>query len=299
MKETSTLTTDSHRTQHRWLMAFWIYTLVVIAWGAWVRISHSGDGCGDHWPHCLGELIPLGAEKKTWIEYSHRLMSGLYGLLALAIFFHFRQLRYGSLTRKLSAAVFVLMLIEAGLGALLVKRGLVTVDDSVERLLVMSLHQLNSFLLTGVSFLLAHSVITPLRWRWSKSTFAFIVVSMTGAIAALSTTLFPTVSLLEGILRDFHEDSHIFVRLRILHPVLALSLMGFLAYHFYLKGKARLALEIFGALLVGVVTLMTLSPVWLKLTHLLLAHYLWARICLEVFLPDDSSATRLRTQSPT
>ena len=32
--------------------------LLVIVWGAYVRASFSGDGCGDHWPLCNGQVIP-------------------------------------------------------------------------------------------------------------------------------------------------------------------------------------------------------------------------------------------------
>ena len=79
------------------LFAFWLYTIIVILWGAWVRISHSGNGCGDHWPLCGGEFIPTEATAKTWIEYSHRMMSGLYGLIvfygiAVNLLFSFHEL---------------------------------------------------------------------------------------------------------------------------------------------------------------------------------------------------------------
>ena len=59
------------------------YTILIIAWGAWVRISGSGDGCGDHWPLCKGEAVPIGESVKTWIEVSHRYSTALFGLLVL------------------------------------------------------------------------------------------------------------------------------------------------------------------------------------------------------------------------
>ena len=51
-----------------WMILFWVFTLVVIAWGAWVRISHSGDGCGDHWPKCLGEFIQTRQKQKPGLN---------------------------------------------------------------------------------------------------------------------------------------------------------------------------------------------------------------------------------------
>ena len=53
------------------------YNLAVILWGAYVRASGSGAGCGAHWPLCNGEVIPRSPSVATLIEYSHRLTSGL------------------------------------------------------------------------------------------------------------------------------------------------------------------------------------------------------------------------------
>ena len=39
--------------------SFWAYLVFVILFGAWVRITHSGAGCGAHWPTCNGDIIPL------------------------------------------------------------------------------------------------------------------------------------------------------------------------------------------------------------------------------------------------
>lgn len=270
---------SKHKT---WLYLFWIYTLLCILWGAWVRISHSGDGCGDHWPLCDGKMIPTFDDHKTWIEYTHRLMTGIYGLVVFYIFYYFNwnqaSSKFSATTKRLSVWLLVIMLIEAALGALLVKAELVTVNDSVNRLIVMALHQLNSFILTAVAYLLAESVQSELRFKFSKSTLFFLLVAMTGAIAALATTLFPSRSLWEGIVNDFSSDTHLFLRLRILHPLLALTAMGSLIYYYQSKGHTRLAIEIFVAISIGVLTLLTLSPTWLKLSHLLMGHYLWCRI---------------------
>ena len=135
------------------LFYFWLYTLAVILWGAWVRISHSGDGCGTHWPLCGTELIPDFLQKKTWIEYTHRLMTGFYGLIVIFIFFKIKKSTVDIFVKKISWWLLGLMITEALLGALLVKGELVTTNDSISRLVVMIFHQLNSFLLTGTTFL--------------------------------------------------------------------------------------------------------------------------------------------------
>jgi len=253
---------------------FWIYTLLVIIWGAWVRISHSGDGCGDHWPVCQGEFIPDLTQKKTFIEYFHRLMSGAYGLIVIYLWW---KLRFLHKKMTLAHSFLILMITEALLGAALVKFNLVTTNDSFLRLIFMSLHQLNSFMLTAVTFLIYKSFVTEFDFRIKKIHILFIIVPITGAIAALSTTLFPSISLFQGIMDDFNSQSHIFIKLRILHPLLAMIIMTSFIIWLYVKNETRLALETFFAVVVGIITLISLSPVYLKISHLLLAHLLWAR----------------------
>jgi heme a synthase len=271
------------------MYAFWFYTLIVILWGAWVRISHSGNGCGDHWPLCGGEFIPgADATAKTWVEYSHRMMSGIYGLIVFYCFFIFRNLKYSKTTRTLNTSMLIFMLVEAGVGALLVKGNLVTVNDSVTRLVVMSLHQLNSFLLTAVTYLLGLSLIHEFEIKIKKIHLFFLLVCMVGAFASLSTTLFPSISLWEGILQDLSGDSHLFIRLRVLHPIFALTIMLTMTYYFLNKKQTRLVFEIYCGIIVGAITLLTLSPTWLKLSHLLIAHYLWSRILKAETISDIS-----------
>lgn len=275
----------------RMLYTLWLYTLLVILWGAWVRISHSGDGCGDHWPLCGGNYIPDLSQKKTWIEYSHRLTSGFCGLLVIGIFFSLRKSSNG-LVRKFNWLLLGLMSSEALLGAVLVKSQLVILNDSVLRLLTMSLHQLNSFLLTGTTFLfylILKKNTVELKLKHPYLLLGFVILPLTGAVAALSTTLFPSVSLWQGILQDFSENTHLFVKLRVLHPLLAsLIACAFMAWC-YAENLNRLAAEFLVAMVIGFVTLLTLSPAYLKLTHLLIAHLLWARLLYTlVSLPDSN-----------
>ena len=44
------------------------YNLLVILWGVFLRASHSGDGCGQHWLTCGGEVVPTAPQFKTGIE---------------------------------------------------------------------------------------------------------------------------------------------------------------------------------------------------------------------------------------
>ena len=60
------------------------YNIGVILWGAYVRATGSGAGCGDHWPLCNGVVIPRDPSIATLIEYSHRITSG-FALIAVVV----------------------------------------------------------------------------------------------------------------------------------------------------------------------------------------------------------------------
>src|SRR5215203_6643626 len=71
-------------------------TLAVILWGAFVRASKSGDGCGAHWPLCNGSVLPDASQAKTLVEFAHRATSGLAFLLVVALLvWAFRAFRRG------------------------------------------------------------------------------------------------------------------------------------------------------------------------------------------------------------
>ncbi len=53
------------------------FHLGVILWGAFVRASGSGAGCGQHWPLCNGQVVPGTPLTATIIEFTHRLTSGI------------------------------------------------------------------------------------------------------------------------------------------------------------------------------------------------------------------------------
>lgn len=61
------------------------YNLLVILWGAFVRATGSGAGCGDHWPLCDGQVIPRAPSTEMLIEFTHRLTSGVALLGAVAL----------------------------------------------------------------------------------------------------------------------------------------------------------------------------------------------------------------------
>ena len=106
-----------------------LVTVLVIVWGAFVRATGSGAGCGDHWPLCNGEVLPRAESVETLIEFSHRLTSGL-ALLAVGglLIWALRSFPKGHIVRKGAVASMVLIVVEALIGAALVRRPCLSVS---------------------------------------------------------------------------------------------------------------------------------------------------------------------------
>src|SRR5580692_3238183 len=97
------------------------YNVLVILWGALVRATGSGAGCGNHWPLCNGQVIPLSPGVHTVIEFTHRCMTGgsIFFVIGLLVW-TFRGTVKGQAARRLAVTSIVLLVNEAFLGALLV-----------------------------------------------------------------------------------------------------------------------------------------------------------------------------------
>lgn len=285
-----------------------LYTLLVILWGAWVRISHSGDGCGDTWPLCHGVLIPEAEQNKTWIEYFHRVTSGIYGIVAFIFYFAARKVfPAGNISRTLAGWVLFFTITEAALGAKLVLFGLVANNDTPFRAFSMSLHQMNSLLLMGtviLTWLHVGAVKSPLKLRSLVLPALFLILSTSGAWAALAATLFPAESLLQGLQDDLNRDSHFLIRLRILHPLIALTLGSIILYRLWQKWQTtaednplhKISFQTLVLFLVGIAfgvsTLLALSPVWMKITHLSMTHLLWFALLRWVYCASSEELAK-------
>ena len=94
---------------HRFAVYAWsvlAYNILVILWGAVVRATGSGAGCGEHWPLCQGVLMPHAAQIATLIEFAHRATSGIAIVLMLGlVFLGFRRFSSGHPVRRYAAAV--------------------------------------------------------------------------------------------------------------------------------------------------------------------------------------------------
>src|SRR4030088_2353617 len=226
------------------------YTVLVILWGALVRATGSGAGCGNHWPLCNGQVIPLSPRVDTVIEFTHRCMTGGSTFLVLGLLvWTFRGTVKGQAARVLAVASMVMLLNEAFLGALLVKLGYVTGNQPMGRVVVLSVHLSNTFLLLAALALTARLLGTAQMWRelgagGAKKLWAFmgltstLVVGVSGSLAALGDTLFPASSLRAAFAQDFAEGSPWLLRLRGVHPVSAVVAGIFVLW---LVGQARRA----------------------------------------------------------
>jgi heme A synthase len=276
------------------------FNLFVILWGAFVRASGSGAGCGSHWPLCNGEVIPLSPQLETIIEFVHRLTSGFSLLLVVGLLvWAFRAYPKRHSVRLSAVLAMIFIVTEALIGAVLVLFSWVAKNQSIGRVISVALHQTNTFLLLASLTLTAWwaSGGRPMRlkgqgiglWAIVLGLFGVLLLGVSGAVNALGDTLFPASSLAEGISQDFLPTAHFLIRLRVWHPIIAICVGFYLIFVCGLIGMFRLEpiLRRFVGLLIafvllqltaGLVNVLLLAPVWMQIVHLFLADMVW--ICL-------------------
>src|SRR5580658_4278037 len=97
------------------------FFILVILWGAVVRATGSGAGCGANWPLCNGGLLPHHPRIQTLIEFTHRATTGVCSALALVVLvWVFVARPRGDRARKAAVCSVALLFIEAFLGRALV-----------------------------------------------------------------------------------------------------------------------------------------------------------------------------------
>ncbi len=284
------------------------YAVAVVLWGAYVRASLSGDGCGDHWPLCNGVVLPVAPSTKTIIELTHRVSSGFAWIWAGAMWIAARRLfTRGHATRAAAAWSLFFMTTEALVGAGLVLFRMVADNPSSARAAWMSAHLVNTFLLLAALTWMTLSAWRDDGVRWpsearSRRLFGgaaalLLCAGVSGAVAALGDTLFPAESLAEALRQDLSPSSHIFLRLRLWHPVIAILGSGYLIWLVAVllrhgpEGRSlTLGLGVLSLIqiAVGFVNVALLAPVWLQLTHLLVADAIWI-VLVTVALSSQSS----------
>jgi heme A synthase len=281
--------------------AFWalLYNLAVIVWGAYVRASGSGAGCGSHWPLCNGQVLPLEAGVRTWIEFGHRASSGLSLILSAVIaYWGWNAFPGRHPARRAAMRVLIFTLTEALIGAGLVLLGLVEKDQSLLRAVSISLHYANTLLLLGSlvqtvwrARLRVQARPRVIQWSavsgWRIAIAGVFLTGATGAITALGDTLFPASSVLNGMHSEFAAQAPQVLALRIYHPILAVSFAAYLLWFLDArvglrfddrvgqKLKRWLSAVVVFQLLLGVTNIVLLAPTTIQLVHLLTAQTLW------------------------
>jgi heme a synthase len=285
----------------RFSWAVLAYFIAVILWGGLVRATGSGAGCGDHWPLCNGTVMQHSARLDTMIEFTHRITSGLsfiavVGLLAWT----FAGTVRGHLARAAAVAAVVLTLIEAVLGAFLVKLGLTAQSQSPLRAPYLALHLTNTLLLLAALTLAAHflgrrngyllgSIRFVAPFGSAASIAVVLIVGVTGSLAALGDTLYPASSLSSAFGQDFAAGSGWLLRWRWTHPAVAFVASIFLicllvraaqrSTQWNNRGVSALVLILLAAqYALGLLDVVFLAPVWLQIAHLLGADILWAAL---------------------
>jgi cytochrome c oxidase assembly protein subunit 15 len=268
------------------------YNVLVILWGAIVRTSGSGAGCGDRWPLCNGDFFPHHPRLATVIEYAHRSMTGVCVFLVLALVaWTFYATRRGDRVRRAAVASVVLLVTEALLGAVLVLGGYVENNVSAARVVMQSVHFTNTLLLLGALSLTAWWLGEPVgpapgvgkglvlpAWI---AVLATMVMGATGALAALADTLFPSTSLREALTADFAANSPMLEHMRWMHPA-SVVVGSCCVLWLVTRIRSRLSWVVAGLLglqcLLGVVDVLLLAPTWIQILHLLGADLYWVAL---------------------
>lgn len=285
------------------------YTVAVITLGAYVRATRSGAGCGAHWPLCNGEIIPRSPTIDMLVEFSHRVSSGLAVVaVAVLLVWVWRACAPGHPARRTAVASMIFMLAEAAVGAALVLFRLVADNASMARAWWMALHLANTFLLLACLAWTAYHLTrnAPARSRAHRAAIVefgiggvvILLAAVSGALAALGDTLYPAGSLAEALGAELSSASHLIIRLRLLHPTVAVfTAIGLIVVGIrigYTSGgwTKRLGFALAGAaawqVLVGLTNVLLLAPVWMQLVHVASADLVW--IVFVVLALDDSMA---------
>jgi heme a synthase len=267
------------------------YNVAVILWGALVRATGSGAGCGGHWPLCNGDVLPDVSKIGTVIELTHRIMSGV-ALVLVAVMFVWASKTFapGHPARRWANWSLVFILTEALLGASLVLLGHVARNESVGRVFSLGLHLVNTFLLLASLALAARSAthkIGRFSLAMSGPLFALVLVAIAGAITALGDTLFPTHTFAAGVRDDFSSTASFLIRLRIIHPILALAagtVIALIAVPEFKTRRSGLSAWLLGLFVAqvaaGAASILLQAPLPLQLLHLLIADCLWITLVL-------------------
>lgn len=276
-----------------------IYNVLVILWGAVVRISGAGAGCGDHWPLCNGVVVPQSPTLHTIIEFSHRLTSGASGLVAIAlVVMAFVATKKGHPARFGALLSLGLIVLEGLVGGIQVLLGLTATSTDPARGFVQGVHLANTFALLGALLLTAlwasGEPLLRLRGQGRAGLLSFVglalllILGMAGAVTALGDLLFLPAdgTPMDTVKRDFGGTATLIENLRVVHPMLAILSSVYLVWLGVWLRKLRPSTEVsrwsralwvlLGVqTLAGFINIALKAPGWMQLLHLLLACLTW------------------------
>jgi heme A synthase len=269
----------------------------VILWGAFVRATGSGAGCGDNWPLCDGQVVPRPRSVEMAIELTHRVTSGLALAAVLWLFARSRgAFPAGHPARLGAAATLIFMVTESLVGAGLVLLKLVADNVSIARGIWMAIHLINTFFLVAALTLTAHwgagAPAARLRGQGAAALVALLAplailgVGVSGAITALGDTVLPVSAVAAAPRGALGAAARTLAELRVWHPWLAVvgtAIVGAGALGAQTwRGRpgvrrwaARLSAAYVAQIAVGVLNVFLRAPVWLQIVHLALADLVW------------------------
>ncbi len=305
----------SHDAYMRFRKYSWLalgYVTLVILWGAFVRATGSGAGCGNHWPMCNGEVLPRAPSVATLIELTHRVTSGLAAIAVLVqLVWSRRALERGHPARRAAALGAAFMVTEVLVGAGIVLFEYVAENKSIGRAWWMALHLVNTFLLIGAMALTAHYARARSKSVGRGSAYVLalgvagtlgtLFTGASGAVAALGDTLFPAKGLAAALAEDLSPSAHLLVRLRLVHPFAAIATAVLLLTIRWLLASrvptarvvwhgVALRVTVVAQVVLGFLNMMMLAPTAMQLLHLLLADAVWIAFVLFIATALDESA---------
>ena len=263
------------------------FMVLVVLWGAVVRTTGSGGGCGSHWPLCNGDFFPHHPRLATIIEFTHRSMTGILSTLVIVLTaWIFWRRPAGDRTRRAALWVVFFLITEAFLGAVLVLGGYVETNASNARVAMQCIHFTNTMLLLAALTLTAWWIGHPPRATLSRpnrtlalaSVLLTIFVGATGAVAALADTLYPSPSLRAGIAQDFSANAPLIIRIRWIHPaafVIALACVALLCWRVRSRVATIVAVLLGLQIVLGGLDVLLLAPQTMQILHLLGADLFW------------------------
>jgi cytochrome c oxidase assembly protein subunit 15 len=282
-----------------WTALYW--NIAVVLWGAYVRATGSGAGCGNKWPFCDGAVVGAGANGQTIVEFIHRITSVISLLMVTGlVIWCWRVTTKGDWARYSAFAAAAFLANEALLGAALVLLKHVGNDQSSGRLILLCLHFGNTLLLLATLSLTANwlsngSTTFTFVGKWQQASsigvglFATMVTGVTGAVTALTDTLFPSTSLASSLTQDVRFGTPALLRIRLIHPAVATIAACYVLWVIWRSriGRNRLSRSaialiflLFVQVGIGMTNVLLLTPIWVQIAHLFVADVLWILLAL-------------------